>query len=228
MATTTDTRNKGENGAKITIESSNEELKHLGFVKVAYFNILIFGSSFYEFVKDNSGPFKSGIGKVEGIVSPVLDKFRDVPVHLLGFLDKKVDFATNKFDEHAPPMAKRLACQARSMVQKALGLTSSLASEAQTRGVTFAACSAITKSRECLTEQTVKAWWTLNRLTPFRMVAQVTVPRAAQLSEKYNDVVMSMSEKGYTASSYLPLVPLDKIAETFRKGKAVSKEKKSS
>ncbi|KAI3983465.1 hypothetical protein MKX01_038885 [Papaver californicum] len=114
------------------------------------------------------------------------------------------------------------------MLQKALGVTSSLASKAQTRGVSADACSAITKSRECLTEQTVKAWWSLNRLQPFRMVAQVTVPRAAQLLEKYNDVVTSTSQKGYTLSSYLPLVPLDKIAETFRKCKAVSKEKKSS
>ncbi|KAI3929587.1 hypothetical protein MKX01_025755 [Papaver californicum] len=228
MATTTDTRNKGENGTKITIENSNEELKHLGFVKVAYFNVLIFGSSFYEYVKENSGPLKSGIGKVEGVGSPVLDKFRDEPVHLLRFLDQKVDFATNKFDEHAPPVAKRVACQARSMLQKALELSSSLASEAQTKGVSAAACCAITKSRECLTEQTVKTWWSLNRLQPFRVVAQVTVPRAAQLLEKYNAVVMSTSHKGYTVSSYLPLVPLDKIAETFRKGKAVPKEKKSS
>ncbi|MCL7051395.1 hypothetical protein MKW94_024450 [Papaver nudicaule] len=228
MATTTDARNKGVNGTKITVEGSNEELKHLGFAKVAYFNILMYGSSFYEYVKENSGPLKSGIGKVEGIVSPVLDKFRDVPAHLLGFLDQKVDLAANKFDEHAPPVAKRVASQARSMVHKALGMTYSLASEAQTRGVGAAACSAATKSRDFLTEHMIKAWWTLNRVPPFRMVAQVTVPRAAQLSEKYNDVVTNMSQKGYTICSYLPLVPLDKIAMAFKKGKAVSKEKKSS
>ncbi|OVA17497.1 Rubber elongation factor [Macleaya cordata] len=211
----------------VETENTNQQLKHLEFVKVAALNTLVCVSSLYEYAKQKSGPLRSGVQTVEGtvttVVGPVFEKFKDVPHHLLVFLDEKVDVATNKFDQHAPPVAKKAASRALSMVQKASELTQRIVSEAQTKGVTAAASFAVKKSEHYLSEQTVKAWWTLNRVPPFQMVAQVTVPRAAQLSDKYNQVVTNMTQQGYTVFSYLPLVPVDKIAEAFKRGE-VAKE----
>jgi hypothetical protein len=61
----------------------------------------------------------------------------------------------------------------------------------------------------------VSAWRKLNKLPLFPQVAQVVVPTAAFCSEKYNQTVVSTAEKGYRVSSYLPLVPTEKIAKVF-------------
>ena len=70
-------------------------LKHLGFVRVAAIHVLVSLSSLYDYAKQNSGPLKPAVGKVEGavttVVTPVFNKFKDVPDTLLLFLDHKVN-----------------------------------------------------------------------------------------------------------------------------------------
>lgn len=48
----------------------------------------------YGYAKDKSGPLKPGVETVEGtvktVVGPVYDKFHDVPIELLKFVDRKV------------------------------------------------------------------------------------------------------------------------------------------
>lgn len=77
-------------------EKNSKELglNHLGFVRVAAIQVLVTLSNLYDYAKQNSGPLKPTIGKVEGavtaVVTPVYNKFKDVPDTLLLFLDHKV------------------------------------------------------------------------------------------------------------------------------------------
>ncbi|OVA09531.1 Rubber elongation factor [Macleaya cordata] len=213
-------------------EDKNEELKYLGFVKIAAINALICLSNLYEYAKQNSGPLRSGLRTVEGTVTtairPVFEKFKNVPNHLLVFFDHKLDEATHKLDQHAPPVAKQVASQSWLLVQKASQLTQALVSETRTRGVPAAVSYAINKSEQYLLEQAVKTWFTLNQVTPFHMVAEMAVPTAAHWSDKYNQLVINMTKKGYFGFSYLPLVPVDKIAKAFKTGEAREEEVKPS
>lgn len=51
-------------------------------------------SILYEYAKDRSGPLKPGVDTVEEtvktVVGPVYNKFHDVPVELLKYVDRKV------------------------------------------------------------------------------------------------------------------------------------------
>ena len=79
---------------EVKYESKNEELKHLGFVRVAAIQTLVVVSNLYEYAKQNSGPLRSTVGTVEGAVTsvlgPVYSKLKDVPDDVLVFVDNKV------------------------------------------------------------------------------------------------------------------------------------------
>lgn len=76
--------------------SKDVGLKHLGFVRIAAIHVLVSVSNLYDYAKQNSGPLKSAVEKVEGavtaVVTPVYHKFKDVPDTLLVFLDHKVTY----------------------------------------------------------------------------------------------------------------------------------------
>ncbi|XP_043724251.1 REF/SRPP-like protein At1g67360 [Telopea speciosissima] len=204
-----------------TIESENQQLKHLGFIKIAAINTLICVSNLYEYAKQNSGPLRSGVRTVEGtvttVVAPVCEKFRDVPYNLLVFLDKKVDEATNKFDKDAPSLAKKVVSQASCLVQKATKVTQTLVSKARTGGLPAAISCGLGIYKEFVLEQSVRIWFMLQQVPHFKRGAEMVVPTAANCSDKYNNLVMDMRQKGYSAFGYLPIVPLEKIAKTFNK-----------
>ncbi|CAH8356667.1 unnamed protein product [Eruca vesicaria subsp. sativa] len=71
------------------------------------------------------------------------------------------------------------------------------------------------KAEQCA----VSAWKKLNQLPLFPRLAQVAVPTAAFCSEKYNDTVVMAAEKGYRVSSYMPLVPTERISKIFSEEK---------
>jgi len=75
-------------------QRKNQELKHLGFVRLAAIHALLCATSLYDYAKQNSGPLRSAVGTVEGavtaVVGPVYQKLKGVPDDLLVFLDKKV------------------------------------------------------------------------------------------------------------------------------------------
>lgn len=88
------------------------------FVQVAALHALVYASKLYGYAKDNSGPLKPGVETVEGtvktVVGPVYDKYHEVPVGLLKFVDSKVRFHihfndsfVNRFDS---PKIYRLHC----------------------------------------------------------------------------------------------------------------------
>lgn len=62
----------------------------------AALHALVYASKLYGYAKDSSGPLKSGVETVEGtvktVVGPVYDKYHEVPIGLLKFVDRKVSF----------------------------------------------------------------------------------------------------------------------------------------
>ncbi|ESR44768.1 hypothetical protein CICLE_v10003627mg [Citrus x clementina] len=121
----------------------------------------------------------------------------------------RVDESVTKLDCRVPPVLKQVPAQALSAAQMAPVVARSVASEVKTAGV------AGTASGMAKSQYAVSAWRKLNQMPLFPQVAQVVVPTAAYCSEKYNQTVVSAAEKGYKVSSYLPLVPTERIAKVF-------------
>ncbi|XP_058731782.1 REF/SRPP-like protein At1g67360 [Vicia villosa] len=223
MATTTIT-NKKEIEKKIDDNDHHQEqeLKHLGFVRIAAIHAFVCMSSLYDYAKQNSGSLRSAVGTVEGTVTtvlgPVYHKFKPLPQDLLLFLDNKVDEATNKFDERAPPFAKQVANQTKVLIQGVTHKAEKVVNEAQSGGAKAAANYVVTESKQVVLTSSVKLWSGLNHYALFHAVAELAIPTAAHWSEKYNHVVKNISGKGYAVSGYLPLIPVDEIAKAFKQG----------
>ncbi|KAK7311986.1 hypothetical protein RJT34_10503 [Clitoria ternatea] len=206
------------------IEGKNKELKHLGFVRIAAIQTYVIVLNLYEYAKHNSGPLRSAVGTVENTVTtvlgPVCNKFKGVPDDVLVFVDDKVDEATHKFDEHAPPLAKQLANQAKGLIENVAHEAGKVASEVQTGGPRAAIHYVAAESVHFVLVSSVKLWSGLNHYPPFHALAEMAVPTAAHWAEKYNHVIKVMADKGYTLVGYLPLIPIDKIAKAFKQGEA--------
>ncbi|XP_034708242.1 stress-related protein [Vitis riparia] len=215
-------------------KEEEQRLKYLEFVQVATLHAVLCFSSLYEYAKERSGPLKPGVQTVEGtvktVVAPVYDKFHGVPIELLRFIDRKVDESVSKFGKQVPPVVKQVSSQAVAAAQKAPSVARAVTSEVQRSGIVDTASglakSAYTKcepaAKDLYTKYepvaqhyAVSAWHSLNRLPLFPQVVQVVVPTAAYCSEKYNQTVLSTAEKGYKVSTYLPLVPTEKITKVF-------------
>lgn len=218
------------------VKGSNEEesLKYLEFVHAAALHAIVCFANLYCYAKDKAGPLKPGVETVEGtvktVVGPVYDRFHDVPLELLKFVDRKVDESVGKLENTVPPVVKQVSSRAYSVAQKAPEVARGVASEVQQAGVVGTA-SGLAKSVYTKYEPTAKevyskyepvaeqyavsAWQSLNRLPLFPQVAQVMVPKAAYCTEKYNQAVKIGAERGYRVANYMPLVPTEKIAKVF-------------
>ncbi|KAK4750936.1 hypothetical protein SAY87_004418 [Trapa incisa] len=221
--------------AQEKVVGEEERLKYLEFVQVAAVHAILCFLNVYGYAKEKSGPLKPGVETVEGtvkaVVGPVYHKFHDVPVEVLKFVDRKIDGSVIKLDSHVIPTLKQVSDQALSAAQQAPLAAQTVASEVKWAGVLDMA-SGIAKSVYSKYEPTAKelyskyepkveqcaasTWRKLNSMPLFPHVAQVVVPAAAYCSEKYNQTVRISAEKGYKVSTYLPLVPTEKIAKVFR------------
>ncbi|KAB2634954.1 REF/SRPP-like protein [Pyrus ussuriensis x Pyrus communis] len=209
-----------------------QRLKYFQFVQVAAAYAEVCFTNLYGYAKERSGPLKPGVESVEGtvktVVGPVYNKYHDVPAHLLTFVDRKVDQSVTKLDSRVPPVVKQASSKALCAAQKAPEAARAVASELKRAGVvdTASSCAKSVYSKceptakdlyakyEPKAEQcAVSAWRKVNQVLP--KVVDVVVPTAAYCSEKYNQTVQSTAEKGYRVSSYLPLVPTEKIAMVF-------------
>ncbi|XVF57516.1 hypothetical protein PTKIN_Ptkin06aG0211600 [Pterospermum kingtungense] len=81
---------------------------------------------------------------------------------------------------------------------------------------------AISVAEDVATGIGVSTWRKLNKLPLVPQIASIVVPTAAYFTKKYNQTVVSSAEKGYKVASYLPLVPIEKIAKVFNEGKPKS------
>ncbi|KAF6142630.1 hypothetical protein GIB67_015116 [Kingdonia uniflora] len=215
-------------------EENEQTLKYLDFVQIATLQFLACFSGIYNYAKDNSGPLKPGVQTVEDtvktVIGPVYEKFHDVPFELLKFVDRKVDSSVSEVERHVPSLLMQASCQAYSAAQNAPEMARSVALEVKRVGVVdtvteiartvYTKCEPTAKDlyakyEPVAEQQAVWAWQKLNQLPVFPQVAQIVVPTAAYWSEKYNRAVVYTTKKGYRMSSYLPLVPIEKIAKTF-------------
>ncbi|XP_010921816.1 stress-related protein [Elaeis guineensis] len=219
---------------EISQEHEVPKLKYLDFVHVAAMQAVMHLASLYDFAKENSGPLKSGVHTVEGtvktVIGPVYDKFHDVPLELLKYVDRKVDDSIQELEQHVPTRVKSASAQAYTAAQRAPDVARSVVGEVQRSGVLAtaagmarAACKRyepvaweLYKKCEPVAEKyAVAAWLSLNRLPLFPQVAQIVVPTAAYWSDKYNRAVGSAAERGYALAQYMPLVPTERIAKVF-------------
>lgn len=207
------------------MKNRNLELKHLGFVWIAVIKTFIMATNLYESAKSNTGPLRSGVSKVESIVAsvtaPVRRRFKVAVEDLIIFLDKEVDEAASKYEQHAPPLIKSAVSHAQVMLQRMLQLVQVLAAKAQTGSVPSGTIQDTASNHGLAVEkQLVRLWFALDQVPLFHLVAEMAVPTAAHWSEKYNHAVIDMIQKGYAVFSYIPLVPLDRIAKAFRREEA--------
>ncbi|CAI8591152.1 unnamed protein product [Vicia faba] len=191
---------------------SVQQLKYLQFVQFATIHALMRCAILYSYAKERSGPLKTGVDTVEEavktVIGPVYDKFHQVPVELLKYVDRKVGESVSELDRHVPTNVKKVSTQARSVVTEVrrAGVVESASGLAKTVYSKYEP-----KAEECA----VSAWKRLNQLPLFPQVANVVLPKAAYCSERYNEAVVFGAEKGYRVSAYLPLVPTEKIAKVF-------------
>jgi len=177
----------------------------------------------------NSGPLKPAVGKVESavaaVVSPVVNKLKDVPDTLLVFLDHKVGEVSYKFDKNAPPLAKKVVSRANVLIHEATEKTQSFVKEARTGGPKAAFVYAASEYKCLVVTCSVKAWARLNQYQPIHAVGDKALPVVAHYSTVYNDLVTDMTQMGYPVVGYLPLVPLDDIVKAYEKEDAAARNK---
>ncbi|TMW95893.1 hypothetical protein EJD97_008208 [Solanum chilense] len=200
-----------------------EKLKYLEFLQVAMIHAALCVVKVYGYAKENSGPLKPGVQTVEGtvktVVGPVYDKFHDVPVEVLKFVDRKVDQSVRTIETRVPPMVKQAPAAARSVAAdvKSAGVMGAASGLAKTVYAKYepTAKGLYTKYEPMAEQYAASAWLSLNKFPIVPKVTQAVVPTAAYYSEKYNVMVQQTAEKGYKVASYLPLVPTEKIAKVF-------------
>ncbi|CAN4108806.1 unnamed protein product [Withania somnifera] len=205
------------------VQSEQEKLKYLEFLQVAMIHAALYMAKVYGYAKENSGPLKPGVQTVEGtvktVVGPVYDKFHDVPVQVLKFVDRKVDQSVRKFETRVPPVVKQAPAAARSVAAeiKAAGVMGAASGLAKTVYAKYepTAKGLYTKYEPVAEQYAVSAWLSLNKIPIVPKVTQAVGPTAAYYTEKYNVMVQQTAVEGYKFASYLPLVPTEKIAKVF-------------
>ncbi|PIM99299.1 hypothetical protein CDL12_28208 [Handroanthus impetiginosus] len=214
---------------KVEVEVRDTHLKHLGFVRILAINTVVLVSNLYEHAKQNSGPLKSTVGKVEdavtAVVAPVYERIKGVPNDILIFLDQKVDVATHKFDECAPPDAKILVFKVQTIFQKASKVAQDLAEEAKVDGLPVAISHAGNLSKHFAVSQLAVLGYKANQYSALHGVFKIAVPLAAHLSEKYNNLVKYMTARGYRFFNYVPLVPVEEIGKAYKQVEEAAGEK---
>ncbi|KAL0421560.1 UNVERIFIED_CONTAM: REF/SRPP-like protein [Sesamum latifolium] len=215
--------------SEVEVERNDVQLKHLGFVRILTINALVLVSNLYDTAKQNSGSLKSAVDTVENavttVVGPVYERLKGVPADLLVFLDKKVDEATHKFDECAPPTAKKVVFKAHLLAKKAAEAVEDLAEEAKVAGPLAALTRAGTISKHFAVAQLALVWYKVNEYPALHGVSVMAIPTAAHWSEKYNNVVKNMAAKGYSFFNYVPLVPIEELAKSYKQVEAAAGKK---
>ncbi|KAK4357626.1 hypothetical protein RND71_023236 [Anisodus tanguticus] len=210
---------------KAEMEKSEGNLKHLGFVRVLAINTAVMVSNLYEYAKQKSGPLRSTVGTVENAVRPVYDRLKGVPDEVLVFLDKKVDEGTAKFDEHAPPLAKKVVSKAQCVFQKVSEVAQDLFKDVQVAGPRAAIYHAGELSKQLTTSQVAVFWYYVNHCPPLHGIAQMAAPTAAHWSEKYNQLVADLQKNGYSIVSYIPSIPVEEISKAYKQIESAATKK---
>lgn len=130
-----------------------------------------------------------------------------------------MDEYVHELESHMPSLVKQVSGQARAM---ALEVHRAKVVDAVTGFVKDALETYRPVAKELYVqyepvaeEYAVWTWRRLNQLPLFPKVAHVVVPLAAYWAERYNDKLCYAEERGYAVASYLPSIPIDRIAKIF-------------
>ncbi|XVF32748.1 hypothetical protein REPUB_Repub17cG0110100 [Reevesia pubescens] len=148
------------------IEENEKKLKYLDSVQVALIYAVVCLSSIYEYAKENSGPLKLRVQTVEGnvktVISPVYDKFHDVPFELLKFVDCK---------------ARAMASKEESVLLTRLRPSRGPFIPSMNRQLR--SCTASMSQQQNSKLFQLGRQWSLNHLMLFPQVAQIVAPMTA-------------------------------------------------
>nr|AJC97802.1 small rubber particle protein [Lactuca sativa] len=194
---------------KPEVQSEDDKLKHLDFVEDAMQEAVGIASSVYDYVKDKVGAIP-GVETIEttvkSVVGPAIDKFQDANVEALKFVDRKID-------EVLPSAVKDITATAKS-------LSTEVVSDVKNNGLVETTKDLLVKIEPAAEEYASSAWETLSKIPLLTNVAKAFAPAATLVADKYNETVQQTAEEGYKVSSFLPLVPTEKIAKVFTIPKA--------
>lgn len=159
----------------------------------------------------------SGVGFIKQISSD--------QVGASGFIkhvaSEAISTAQKATDHEVEPtgLIKQVSSEAISTTtQKASGNNGVVISTTVSELVKQVSSEAISVAEDVATEIGVSTWRKLNKLPLVPQIASILVPTATYFTKKYNQAVVSTAEKGYKVASFLPLVPIDKIAKVFTEG----------
>lgn len=140
-----------------------------------------------------------------------------------------MDEATLKFQESAPPTAKKIALNVQLLVKKASSTVEELAEEAKVGGPFAAVSRAATISKNFTVNQLAVIWYKINQNPTLRGVSKAATPTATHWSEKYNNLIKGLRAK-YTVLCYVPLIPIEEMTKAYKRVEvaAAGKEEEAS
>lgn len=211
-------------------QAERPRLRRLEFVHVVAAQAAVCIAALYALARDHAGPLRPGVDAVEsavkGVAGPVVGRFHGVPLHVLAFVDRKVDDTVQELGRHLPPAVKSASAQACHAVHAVPELAKEIANEARVSGVkgvakdVYGMVQPVAKDLYVRYEPAaenlaVSAWRSLNGLPVFPQVAQIVVPTAAYWCDKYNRVIEFAAGRGFPGARYLPGIPIERIAKAF-------------
>lgn len=128
-----------------------------------------------------------------------------------------MDEATLKFQECAPPTAKKIVLNVQLLVKKATSTVEELAEEAKVGGPFAAVSRAATISQNFTVNQLAVIWYKINQNPTLHGVTKAVTPTARHWSEKYNNLIKGLRSKGYTVLCYVPLVPIEEMTTAYKR-----------
>lgn len=131
-----------------------------------------------------------------------------------------MDEGANKFNEHAPAVAKIIVYKAQLLAQKASEVAQDLAEEVKVAGPLAAISRAGEISKHVAIAQLAVVWYKANQYPPLHGMAEMVVPTAAYWSDKYNNLVKDMVGKGIIFFNYVPLVPVEEMTKAYKQVEA--------
>ncbi|KAM3371828.1 hypothetical protein ACQJBY_018957 [Aegilops geniculata] len=222
-------------------QAERPRLRRLGFVRVVAVQAAVCIAALYALARDHSGSLRPRVDAVESAVrrvaGPVARRLHGVPLHVLAFVDRKVDDAVQELGRHLPPAVKSASAQACHAVHAVPELAREIADGARRSGVKgvakdvygmvqpvakglYVRCEPVAKDLYVRYEPAaehlaVSAWRSLNGLPVFPQVAHIVVPTAAYWCEKYNRVISFAAGRGFPGARFLPGIPIERIAKAF-------------
>jgi hypothetical protein len=205
--------------AQASVQSSDPQLKYLGFLRVAVLQVYLFVLSVYGNLKDKSGPLKSSIQNVEGtvlrVVGPVLDRINFNLDAYFVFVDKKVDDTIHFADERLPEELKQRANSLYSYAAAIPEKAKAIVSEVNEKGALPTYQGYVDYWVAILWAYVQQLWSFFVSLPLVPQFLAAIQPLILVLAEQYNSVLASVQKSDITVVKKvgltLPAVPVGKL-----------------